>query len=251
MNEFGKLDILSGHAEEFLKLQTNDYFRRRINTKPMQKILLECAGFEWDEQLYELVTKKYDDEWASQFLYEHGLVSGDNPKIIGLNIGSSEKNKAKRWPIENFYKLAQKLQKEDPEWKCIVLAGPEEQEIYDELNNLYSNAPLNNLVFSGNNNSLGQFISLVGKIPIVVSADTFGMHAAIALRKNVVSLHGPQPEQEIYLYNDGKKVHLDLECAPCFASKIDRCVNTQRLQCMRDISVDSVYTAIKGEIKDY
>ncbi|WP_456325649.1 hypothetical protein [Desulfonauticus submarinus] len=40
MNRFGKLDLLSHDAEEFLRLQTDDYFRQRINTKPMQRILL-------------------------------------------------------------------------------------------------------------------------------------------------------------------------------------------------------------------
>lgn len=251
MNDYGKLDILSNNTEEFLRLQTDDYFRQRINTKSMQQILLEVAGFSWDEQLYELTTKKHDDERATQFLYEHNLLKDDHPKIVGLNIGSSEKNKAKRWPIQNFYELAKQFKMENPDWKFVVLADPEDQDIYEELKNIQANAPLENMVFSGNNNSISQFISLVNKIPIVVSADTFGMHTAIALQKNVISLHGPQPEQEIYLYNQGQKIHLNLECAPCFAPKIERCMNTQRLQCMRELNVNLVQEALKNEVKDH
>ncbi|WP_456325648.1 glycosyltransferase family 9 protein [Desulfonauticus submarinus] len=177
------------------------------------------------------------------------MLYSDNPKIIGLNIGSSEKNKTKRWPIQNFYKLAEKSQIDNPEWKFVVLAGPKDQDVYSELSKMYSNAPLDNIIFSGNNNSISQFISLVNKIPIVVFADTFGMHTAIALRKNVISLHGPQPEQEIYLYNQGEKVHLSLECAPCFALRIDKCVNTQRLQCMKSMDIGLVLEALKNETK--
>ena len=73
MNRLGKLTNSSGKSEDFLRLQTDDYFRRRINTKPMQHLLLEVAGFPWDEQLYKLVTKEHDDEWARQFLYENNL----------------------------------------------------------------------------------------------------------------------------------------------------------------------------------
>lgn len=251
MNKFGKLDILSHSAEEFLRLQTDDYFRQRINTKPMQQILLEIAGFLWNEQMYELITKKHDDEWAHHFLHERGLLTEDYPKIIGLNIGSSEKNKAKRWPLQNFYNLAKKFEKEKSKWSFVVLAGPEDKNIYGELNKINNNQPLTNLYFSGYNNSISKFISLVNKMPIVVSADTFGMHTAIALQKNVVALLGPQPEQEIYLYNRGQKVHLNLKCAPCFAPKIEKCVNTQRLQCMKKIDVNLVEEALKNEIKNY
>lgn len=251
MNEIGKLDLISESASEFLRLQTDDYFRRRINTKPMQQILIELAGFKWDEQLYDLVTKTEDNKWASDFLYEKGLLKEDNPKIIGFNIGSSKKGKVKRWPIENFYKLAEKVQVENPDWKMLVLAGPEDVDVYDELSRLQAIKPINNLIFSGNNNSVSEFISLVDKTPIIISADTFGMHVAIALRKNVISLHGPQPEQEVSLYNNGKKIHLNLDCQPCFASKIDNCINTQRVQCMTGLKVESVQEALRNEIKEF
>lgn len=251
MNRFGKLVHSSGKTEEFLQLQTDDYFRRRINTKPMQQILLETAGFSWDEQLYELATKKHDDEWAREFLYENRLTKEEHPKIIGLNIGSSLKNNAKRWPIEQFYRLAEASQGEGSEWVFVILAGPDDKDAYEELYKMHCVRPLRNLYFSGYNNSISQFISLVNNIPIIVSADTFGMHTAIALRKNVIALHGPQPEQEIYLYDRGQKVHLNLACAPCFAPKSDRCFNTQRLQCMREIDVHTVHKAIKNEIKNF
>jgi ADP-heptose:LPS heptosyltransferase len=251
MNKLGRLTNLTEKSGEFLRLQTDDYFRRRINTKPMQQILLEVAGFPWDEQLYKLVTKEPDDEWARQFLYENNLLKEDHPEIIGLNIGSSLKNSAKRWPIENFYRLAEKFQKDNSDWTFLVLAGPEDKEIYEELIRINSNKPLKNLVFSGHNNSISQFISLVNIVPIVVSADTFGMHTAIALRKNVVSLHGPQSEQEVYLYNKGQKVLLNLECSPCFSPKIEKCINSQRLQCMRKIDINLVEEALKSEINNY
>lgn len=250
MNKYGKLITSSEQSKEFLRLQTDDYFRKRLNDKSMQQILLEVAGFEWKEQNYDLITKKHDDAWAQQFLYEKiGISDKDNPKIIGLNIGSSRRHDAKRWPVENFFTLAQEFQRNYPDWKLAILAGPEEKDLYKKLEKMQSEMSLKNIIFTGYKNSISQFISLMNNIPIIVSADTFGMHAAIGLGKNVVSLHGPQPQQEVYLYGKGTKVHLNMECAPCFASKIDKCVNSQRLQCMRSIDVQTVKAALENEIR--
>lgn len=218
----------------------------------MQQILLQVAGFEWSEQNYDLVTKKRDDVWAQQFLYEKtGISDKDKPKIIGLNIGSSQRHDAKRWPVKNFFALAQEFQINNPDWKLAILAGSEERDLYRQLEKIQNEKPLKNIILTGYKNSISQFISLVNKIPIIVSADTFGMHVAIGLGKNVVSLSGPQPYQEVYLYNKGTKVHLNLECAPCFASKIDGCVNSQRLQCVRSIDVKTVKAALKNEMRDF
>jgi len=250
MNRFGKLVLASESAQEFLQLQTDDYFRKYINTKPMQQILLELAGLEWNEQTYDLATHSKDDKWAQEVLYEKGLLKSDLPKIVGLNIGSSLRHDAKRWPVENFYQIAKNWSKENSNWSFVVLSGPDDKDAYSRLEKMQNNHSLPNLTFLGTNNTISQFISLVNKIPAVISADTFGMHVAIALGKNVISLHGPQPEQEIYLYNKGAKVHLNIDCQPCFAPKIDNCINSQRLQCMREMNIESVNGALKNEIEN-
>lgn len=250
INRFGKLGAASQRSEELLRLQTDDYFRKRLNNKSMQQMLIEVAGFEWSEQSYNLITKTRDDEWARQFLYEKGALKGDHPKIIGLNIGSSQKHKAKRWPIENFYFLAKQIQLNHPDWNFVVLAGPEDIDAHEEFVQMQNSKPVPGLIFPGHDNKISQFVSLVNKMPIVVSGDTFGMHAAIGLRKNVISLHGPMPQQEVYLYNKGTKVHLNLECAPCFSSRIDNCINSQRLQCMKEINIEVVKNALENEMSN-
>lgn len=117
-----------------------------------------------------------------------------------------------------------------------------------ELMRIQDDNPLPNLTFTGNEHSISKFISIVDNVSLVVSVDTFGLHAAIARNKYVVSIHGPQPEQEIYLYGRGRKLSLNLDCAPCFAARQNRCVNTQSLQCVTYISVASVRDAISAEM---
>jgi len=237
MNEFGNLALASRSADEFLWLQ---------NKKSMQQILLETAGLQWQGQLYDLITSLTDDEWAQVFLKNLGLV--EESILVGLNIGSSQRHSAKRWPPEHFHDLAKLCWVSHPEWKLLILAGPEDVDAYEAVVALNRNEPTGNLLFTGYNHTVSRFISLVNNIPLVVSADTFGLHVAIGLGKKTISLWGPQPENETYGYNKENKVSLSLECAPCFAGKPERCVNPNTLQCMQEISAQSVFQALEQEI---
>lgn len=246
MNELGNIVQASRSAEEFLWLQTNDRFRRRENRKSMQQILLETAGLKWQEQSYDLVTRPEDDEWAQAFFESKGVVETD--VLIGLNIGSSQRHSAKRWPPRYFYELAKLCQEHHPEWKLLVLAGLEDVDAYDAISGLNEAEPLANLVFMGYGNTMSQFISLVGRISLVVSADTFGLHVALGLGKKAISLWGPQPENETYGYGRERKISLGLNCAPCFAGRSEKCTNPNTLQCMREISISMVYQVLEQEL---
>lgn len=248
MNELGNLTQASSSAKEFLWLQTNDAFRRRENKKPMEQILLETAGLEWCEQGYDLITKPEDDVWAQDFLTTQGVA--ETNFLIGFNIGSSLRHSAKRWPPQYFYELAKLCRERRPEWKLIVLAGPEDIDVYEIFAGLNQNGPLENCTFSGYGNTMSQFISLVNRIPIIVSADTFGLHVALGLGKKAVSLWGPQPKHETFHHGRGVKISLDLECAPCFAGTQERCLNPNALQCMQGISPEMVFDALTRELSE-
>ncbi len=246
MNELGNLVQASRSAEEFLWLQTNDRFRRRENKKSMQQVLLEAVGLEWREQPYDLATRPEDNRWAQAFLESRGIVETDG--LIGLNIGSSQRHSAKRWPPRYFYELAKLCQEHHPEWKLLVLAGLEDVDAYEVISGLNKIEPLGNLIFMGYGNTMSQFISLVDRIPLVISADTFGLHVALGLGKKAISLWGPQPENETYGYGRERKISLGLDCAPCFAGRTEKCTNPNTLQCMREIRVLMVYQILEQEL---
>ena len=221
-----------------LRMQTDDDFRKKDNSLPIQAYLLQVAGFEWNEQTYDIVTKLEDDEWARTVLYS--TCGKSNGKFIGLNIGSSARHDAKRWPVENFYALASRLQKRHPKMQFLVLAGPDERLEYEKLYNLNMAEPIKNLHFIGWQQSMSQFISLVNLMDALITADTFGMHVGVALNKRIIALHGPQPENDTYLYGRGIKINLRLKCSPCFAAHFDSCRNEQKLRCMHGIDIVAV-----------
>lgn len=107
---------------------------------------------------------------------------------------------------------------------------------------------MKNVIFTGCNHTVSQFISLVNNVPIIISADTFGLHVALGLGKETISLWGPQPENETYGYDREEKMSLGLECSPCFAGKSEKCTNQNLLQCMNGISASAVYLALKKKL---
>ncbi len=246
-NKLGNLSSASNSATEFLRLQTDDFFRRRKNKKSMQQILLEVSGMKWKKQSYDLARNQDDDKWARLFLKARGI--SETEMTIGLNIGSSLKHSAKRWPPQYFYELAKICQKHRSELKLLVLAGQDDIDAYEVIARLNSVSPLNNLIFTGYNNTLSQFVSLINHIPIVISADTFGLHVALGLGKRTISLWGPQPEHETYSYEREIKISLGLTCAPCFSGNANGCSNPNTLQCMKEISVQRVFHCLCNELK--
>ena len=246
INGLGNLALASRSAEELLWLQTNDQFRRRDNKKSMQQILLETAGLEWREQTYDLVTKVKDDDWAQALSESLGLTK--KGILIGLNIGCSQRHSAKRWSPERFHELAKLCRISHPEWKLLILAGPEDRDAYEAVVALNQNEPMVNLLFTGYDHTVSQFISLVNCIPLIVSVDTFGLHVALGLGKRAISLWGPQPENETYGYGKEVKMSLGLECAPCFAGRPEKCTNPNTLQCMQGISALTVYQTLEREL---
>jgi heptosyltransferase-2 len=141
--------------------------------------------------------------------------------------------------------LADICQKKRPDWKLLVVAGPEDVDVYMELLEMNRKKQLKNLIFSGFENSISQFISLIKLASLVVSSDTFGLHVALALNKWIVSLWGPQPKNETYSYGKEKKIDLGLDCAPCFAGTSNKCTNKQPLLCMEGIEANEVFQALE------
>lgn len=225
------------NSTELARLQTNDYFRREENRKSMQQIFLEVAGLNWNNQRYQLYPKKSDNVYAEK-IFSKIKFKQAGITTIGLNIGSSKKQRKKRWSIKRFRALISILHSNHPNWNIVILAGPEESNLYKKLCTFYQKKSLKNIIFPGCHNTIGQFIAIVNNIDLVVSCDTFGMHVAIALGKKVVTLNGPQPIQETEVYGLGEKIENKISCSPCFLAP-----SNCSMECM-EIEEDIVYQVI-------
>jgi len=92
--------------------------------------------------------------------------------------------------------------------------------------------------------NLYDYMEWINSCRLIVTADTLGLHLALALQKRVVALFGPTPPEEVYLYNLGSYLTPDspYDCIPC----VNLSCNKEML-CMEYIYPEKVKKAIDYE----
>ncbi len=233
LNAQDKFHGVLPYAEYMQRLQIDDNFRKR-NTLTMQEILLRTVGLEEHEAQYDVVLSADNYERADAILREAFGEECPN-EMIGLNIGTSEKGKLRRWPADRHAALAQKLAELYPDKGIVALSGPQDDETRSRVvSRITSEA--SNLVVLPNNIEVGDFMALLSKLRVVVTSDTFGMHAARSQDVPTVALAGPMPHRELELSPKDKLVGPKTNCSPCY----HRCSQVVIGQCMQDIEVEHV-----------
>ena len=83
-----------------------------------------------------------------------------------------------------------------------------------------------------------------GGIDVVVTGDTLGLHAALALGKRVVALFGPTSPWEIDMYGQGERITAEMDCICCYRTD---CVKSPG--CMDRIGVERVLDATRRALE--
>ena len=164
-------------------------------------------------------------------------------KIVGIHPGCGFLEKWKRWSPEYYSKLINKLSSEYD--LCFILFG-----VKDEV-------PLCNAILSGVDEkvnvhslcgmtSIEETLALISSCSYFVSADSGLMHMASALQVKTFSIFGPSPYWEIAPYwNNGVVITKKLDCSPCWP---DLSAGCEDLTCLKELTPDIVYSAIKNEM---
>ncbi|MEW6684972.1 MAG: glycosyltransferase family 9 protein [Candidatus Edwardsbacteria bacterium] len=234
LGEEGNIFPLNASSEYAFQLGISDELKFRSNQKTYQEIIFEMAGLKYHKEPYIFRLEKEEKKFAQDFLRNKRVRAGD--LLIGLNTGCGEAFATKKWQLERFCELAERLHQK-LKAKVVLLGGPEERERNEEIKEKVK-IPI---IDTGCENTLRQFASLINCCNLIVSGDTTAMHLAIALKRPVVALFGPTCSQEIDLYGKGKKIVADVKCAPCYKAKC------KKMDCMQNITVEQVFTAI-GEL---
>ncbi len=227
----GKICALNDESDYALRLGIDDELKFKKNKKTYQEIIFEQCSLKYKRQEYILELSPKQREFSKRFAERHKLPS--SVWKIGLNTGCGPKYPKKKWTTDGFVQLARRLTGEGA--KVFLLGGPREirrnQEIIRELNS--------EIIDTGSNNSLEDFVSIINCCDLVVSGDTVAMHLAIALKKKVVALFGPTCPEEIDLYNRGVKIISPIPCSPCYKK-----ICKKKPDCMESISSEEVLVAV-------
>ncbi len=147
--------------------------------------------------------------------------------------------KSKRWPVENFVKLARRLVG-NPGVRVVVVGSKDESALGEEI----SRVAKNGIVNLAGNITLEQLPYVLSKAKVVITNDSGPMHLAAAMGSKVFALFGPTDPSKTGPYGSGHKVFTsDVDCRPCFKRECDR-----NLECLRSISVEMVATELAKEL---
>jgi len=172
------------------------------------------------------------DENNLQRLLTELKLNLDKPVIAFLP--GAEYGEAKRWPVEHYAQLANKLYEQGLQ---VWILGSEKD---------YAAAVIitqeNKAVNLCGKTRLEDSIDLLSVCKVAVTNDSGLMHIAAAVNIPLVAIYGSStPDYTPPLTNKAKIQYLGLECSPCFKRKCP----LGHTNCLKNITVDNVFETIE------
>lgn len=176
---------------------------------------------------------RVDEPNRRRLIDELGL-SLDRP-VVGC-VPGNEFGPAKAWPVESFCELTRRLVSGG---NRVWVFGSDRERTLGERIRSAAGGEATNLCGRTRLEDAADLISLTSE---VVSNDSGLMHVAAAVGTRVIAIYGSStPRYTPPLTDDGEVLYLELECSPCF----ERHCPLGHMSCLRDISVDAVWAAIR------
>ena len=179
------------------KKPQNDILKSN-NKKPHRQLIGELVGVNWKKYEPFLRLNEGQREIVGDFLRRYNLSRND--LIIGMNLGSSD-----RWPkalpVKKTAKLIDKIYKKYKA-KILLFGGPGELDRNREILKIAKSQ----IIDTGCGNDLLEFPALLSVCNIVLSSDSMGLHASLALKRKTIALIGPTLPNEIETYDIGGKI---------------------------------------------
>ena len=213
--------VVEAPAEELHKV---DYF---LN-------IARAVGLEPASKSYEFFIDDSHKKFASDLLRGSGV--SEEETIVVLCPGGNWD--PKRWPKENFAKLADILSE-----KCgarIVISGARKDiKLAEEIKGMMKAAP----VIAAGRTTLKQLGALFAAVDLVIANDTGPMHLAVAMKAGTIALFGPTSSAITGPYGEGryKVISKNDTCdIPCYDFT---CTDNR---CMAAIKVEDVAKEAAG-----
>jgi heptosyltransferase-2 len=202
--------------------------------------LVCAAGCTPASRRVELATLAADERAADRVWAKFRFRSDRG--VVVLNTGGAF-GAAKLWPIGYFSALARRIAVEDRRG-VLVICGPNEREPAREIVKGARHPQVQSL--ADERLGVGLSKACVRRAALMVTTDSGPRHFAAAFDVACITLFGPTHIGWSENYNP-RAVHLQLEldCVPCQR----RTCPLGHHRCMRDLSIDEVYIAVKAQLE--
>jgi lipopolysaccharide heptosyltransferase II len=248
---FVRSEIKIGVSDERLigRLTAYVYNRKnrpsyRMHDKDENLSLIQYLGIEADYSSVPILDiSEADNQYASKYLEANSV--DQNELLIGMQPGSGNDMLCKRWPAENFAKLADILISKYKA-KIVFFGGGDNKTLLSSIASLMMRKPL---IICGE--KLLRTSAIIRECNIFISNDSGLAHIAAAVGVPVVSMFGAtNPARTGPCGKDVIIVKNNAPCAPCHTFKTARLNNCpiKTNICMKSISVENVLGAIEDQM---
>jgi len=154
---------------------------------------------------------------------------------VAILCPGAEFGPAKRWPVQHFAQLAQRLANDG--YAVWILGSPNDRPVADALLAALPAQDPRVIDLTGRTD-LGTAIDLMSAASLVVSNDSGLMHAAAAVNAPLVALFGSSSPAYTPPASPAARIaKIDIECSPCFKRECP----LGHFRCMRELSPELVY----------
>jgi heptosyltransferase-2 len=161
-------------------------------------------------------------------------------KLVVLGAGSAN-SRAKRWPVEQFSELNDRLRKE-LNTATVLLGSKDDRSVTDQLVSLSKMT----LIDLAGKTELDEAAAILAVADLMITNDMGLAHLAPAVGAPTIVLFGPtDPETTRPYSKNAVIIRKDVECSPCMYRD---CPIDHR--CMTRISVDEVFTLAAGVLAE-
>lgn len=231
VNDRGQIVPLNREAEYNYRLGLDDHLKFRVNTQPNTQLLTEAMGLKYRRDEYVLNLSREEEAFCREYRQKTGLSGSIPPFVVGFNTGCSLLYPNKKMTIDQHVVLINKLSTRR-DLRLVLLGGPEDTERNAEIVRQVGDKVLSTPTTEG----VRRGICYENVCDVVVTGDSFGMHVAVGLKKQVIVWFGVSCPQEIDLFDRGiKLIPEGLECSPCWKKSCP-----YNFECVQLIDLDRI-----------
>ncbi len=180
--------------------------------------------------------------WADQWIKTQGI---DTSKpLIAIVPGGGQSwggnAKSKRWPIEQYIALADKIV-ENYDAAIILMGGLNELDLCQQI---HTAIPKASYIAAGQTHIL-QMAALMTRTQLAIVNDGGPLHVAVASDVKTVAIFGPVDDKVYGPYpgHHHRVVKANLPCQPCYRQF--RMSDCSHLSCLNTLSVEAVYGKVR------
>jgi lipopolysaccharide heptosyltransferase II len=181
-----------------------------------------------------------EDRFLADFLKRHKIRAED--RVVGIGPGGGKNVKSympsRRWPVENYARLAKKLVQENA-CRVILFGGRDEKNLAARV---LSECPE---CVDAMDLSYGEMASVFRRCLLYIGNDSGPLHIADAMGASTLSFFGPtNPLVQAPLGERSHVLSKKMECSPCYDD--GRFPQCDHITCLNSIAVDEAWEKVKA-----